>query len=114
MNLISWALEFQNQWRQHHLDETCTLQTATAVYKNIRGTKIDPDSRTNNQGVRRPTDTVLWMFPKASVPNEIPRGSLIITSYAVYEVIIDNNVKDYFDDSEQRTVVINAKIKSTS
>lgn len=114
MNLISWALDHQNRWRKDHLDETCTLQTANAIYKNIRGTKIDPDSRTNNQGVRRPTDTVLWMFSRSSIPDEIPRGSLIITDYAVYEVIIDNNVKDYFDDSEQRTVVINAKIISTS
>jgi len=111
MNLIAWAVQHQNNWRKQYCDEDITVQTAEGNY-SIRGTKINPGSYVNSQGVRVETSHVLFMIPTQSVTFPVRRGVKFIVAGLTYEVIIDRSLGVHFDDSEGRTMNIPAKLCS--
>lgn len=112
MDMITWALQHQSQWRRESLTSDVTIIASEGTFTGIKATKIDPQSNVNAQGVRTPSQLVLFMFHAADIRGKfkISRGIRIVHKDGIYEVVIQAGTKEYYDDPNQITLNLHAKI----
>jgi hypothetical protein len=108
-NLISWAMDFHNQWKKDYLDTGVTVHAVEGTFTSVGCTVISPGSFINAQGIRVNTNHFRFLFNKAEVLFTIQRGVRIEYQGATYEVIIDGGSLNTPDDPMDKVITVTAK-----
>lgn len=108
-NLISWAMEYHNQWKRQYLDSLVTVHAVEGTFTNIGCTVISPGSFINAQGIRENTNHFRFLFNKAEVQFTIQRGVKIEYNGETYQVIIDGGSLNTPDDPMDKVITVAAR-----
>lgn len=100
---------WHNQLRNQTTVEDTRIIHAGGVL-NVLGTKVDPESLVNAQGVRVQSEYFLFMFNTKDVEKvRFQRGVILIHLQHKYEVVYQPSLTNEFDDPSGLTTNVWAK-----
>lgn len=115
MNFIDKGIEWFEQKRKSQTTEQVRVTTSTLT-KTVLASVIDPESNANSQGLRIVSNDYIFLITKAVIANlDIKRGVQItrLKTNEVYVVVAPNRTTTEYNDANNTTKAISAKLNAT-